>query len=161
MTAAPQSARPGWFVPSNRLSRLLHGLDRSRFAEHVSRAQSEVDRIAPALAATLHVDIRTLAALCRGDETAVFQNCRAIGLAALAVVESARLGGRPMVADAAAGLWEMIEALSSRGVWHSDALRLHADSLAALSALPDKPEEAATILSELRRLRASVGAATR
>lgn len=151
---------PGGFVPRNRLAPILEGLDRARFAEHVNRAQNELDRIAPALATGLDADVRALAAQCRGEEMEVFEHARAIGLAALTVVEGARLAGLPMLAEASAGLWEMIDALSSRGVWHSEALRVHADSLAALSSLADETPEAATILSELRRLRAAVGAST-
>lgn len=151
----------GGFMPLNRLSPILHGLDRARFAEHVTRAQTAVDRITPGLAASLGSDVCALATRCRGQEMDVFEHCRSIGLMALAVVEGARLAGRPLLADAATGLWEMIEALSNRGVWHSEALRVHADSLAVLSTLTDETEEAATVLSELRRLRAAVGAITR
>lgn len=149
---------PAAFAPHNRLAHIVRGLDRIRFAQCVGRAQEAVDRIAPALAAGLDEDIRALATQCRQDEATVFEHAREIGLRALRIVETARLAGRPALADPAEGIWEMIDALTNRGVWHSDALRLHADGLAALSRLSDANETVVATLSELRRLRRAIGA---
>lgn len=146
------------FFPRNRLMAILQGIDRIRFAQHVRRAEAAIERLGPTQAAALSADIRAMAARCREDEASVFENCRPIGRAALRIIESARLAGRPGLAEAAEGIWEMVDALSSRGVWHTEALRIHADSLAVLSTLPTDGEDTRAIITELRLLRAAVGA---
>lgn len=145
------------FNPRNRLSHILTATDRSGFVDHVRHAEQALGHLTPAMAKALDEQIQSLDRLCRGEEAEVFVACRDIGLAALTVVESARLAGRPDVADTAEGVWEMIDALSTRGVWHTDALRVHADALIALSSDTVPSDQSATIISELRRLRLAIG----
>lgn len=146
------------FSPRNRLSAILSGTDRKTFAEHVATAEQAVQAIAPGLIEGLDDEVRALARLCRQDEAETFGQCREIGWLALSVVESARLAGRPGLASAAKGVWEMIDALSERGVWHTDALRVHADALAMLTDVEEGPD-ASAVTRELTRLRATIGAA--
>jgi hypothetical protein len=146
------------FTPRNRLSGILAGADRKTFADHVSSAEQAVQAIAPRLIESLDDEVRALAVLCRQDETETFARCREIGWLALSIVESARLAGRPGLASAAKGVWEMIDALSARGVWHTDALRVHADALTMLAVVEEGPE-AAAMTRALSRLRETIGAA--
>ena len=53
----------------------------------------------------------------------------------------------------------MVEALTERGVWHTDALRLHADALWRLTATEDGPDGLA-VTTELARMREALGAVT-
>lgn len=146
------------FSPRNRLSAILSGVERKTFAEHVCSAEQAVRVIAPALVERLDDDVRALARLCRQDEAETFGQCREIGRLALSVVESARLAGRPGLASVARGVWEMIDSLSARGVWHTEALRVHADILAMLAAVEEGPATSA-LARELTRLRETIGAA--
>lgn len=147
------------FVPRNRLSTILSGTDPSSFADHVAAAEKAVEAIAPDLIQGIGGDVRALIRLCRQDEEQVFGQCREIGRLALGIVEAARLARRPALADMARGIWEMIDALSERGVWHTDALRTHADALATLASVDDDGPVGAAIANELRRMREAIGAA--
>lgn len=147
------------FVPRNRLSKILSSLNRKAFAEHIEAAEREVERIAPVLGASIEGDVQALIRLCRQDEADIFAQSREIGWLALKIVESARLARRPELADAAEGVWEMIDALSARGVWHTEALRVHVEALLALTAEPGiDPVQKQVIARELIRMRAAVGA---
>ena len=148
------------FVPRNRLSKILSGMDRKTFEAHVQNAEREVERIAPLLGESIEGDVRSLIRLCSQDEAGIFGQCREIGWLALRIVESARLARRPELAEAAKGVWEMVEALSDRGVWHTDALRLHADALQALtSGSQIDADGTAAIQRALLTMRAAIGAA--
>jgi hypothetical protein len=156
MSARPPSVA---FVPRNRLAKILSSLDRKAFAEHVEAAEREVERVAPILGQSIEGDVQALIRLCRQDEADIFAQSREIGWLALKIVESARLADRPQLADTAEGVWEMIEALSTRGVWHTEALRIHVEALLALTAdtALDEPHRR-VIAQELLRMRAAVGA---
>ena len=146
------------FVPRNRMARILSGLDRKSFADHVAGAESALAEIAPAVAESIEGDVQTLIGLCRRDEAEIFGQCRDIGRLALTIVESARLAGRPALAEAAQGMWEMIDALSARGVWHTEALRLHVDALTALVPAAANGPEGLAMTHELLRMRERLGA---
>lgn len=147
------------FVPRNRLSKILTSLDRKAFSEHVENAEKEVEKIAPVLGESIEGDVQALIRLCRQDEADIFGQCREIGWLALRIVESARLAKRPELAEAAEGVWEMIDALSTRGVWHTEALRIHVEALLTLtSEAGADANQRAVIARELIRMRAAIGA---
>lgn len=156
MSARPPSVA---FVPRNRLSKILSSLDRKAFAEHVAAAEQQVQRVTPILGESIEDDVLALIRLCRQNEADIFAQSREIGWLALKVVESARLANQPQLAETAEGVWEMIEALSTRGVWHTEALRIHVEALLALTSDPalDEPHRR-VIAHELLRMRAAVGA---
>ncbi|WGM31875.1 hypothetical protein KKHFBJBL_02125 [Brevundimonas sp. NIBR11] len=141
------------------MARILTGLDRKTFAEHVAGAEQAVRAITPRLVESLGGDVRHLVGLCRRGESETFGRCREIGLLALGVVETARLAGRPELAETARGIWEMVDALATRGVWHTDALRLHADALATLMGMEGDAPDGSAIARELSRMREAIGAA--
>lgn len=147
------------FVPRNRLSKILSSLNRKAFAEHIQAAEREVQRITPLLSESIEGDVLALIRLCRQDEADIFAQSREIGWLALKIVESARLAKRPGLADAAEGVWEMVEALTTRGVWHTEALRVHVEALLALTSERDLDESHRQVIArELLRMRAAVGA---
>ena len=147
------------FIPRNRLSKILSEVGGRTFDEHIEKAELEVERIVGALGESIENDIQALIRLCRQDEAEVFGQCREIGWLALQIVEGARLAKKDQLARTAEGVWAMIEALSTRGVWHTDALRLHADALGAqASTTPIDPEGLAAIERELVQMRTAIGA---
>ena len=148
------------FVPRNPMARILSGLDRKSFADHVAGAEQAMQALSPGLVQSLDSDVGALAQLCRQEEDAVFGQCREIARLALTIVETARFAQRLGLALAAQGIWEMVEALTERGVWHTDALRLHADALGKLMAAEDGPEGLA-VTTELARMRETLGAAAK
>ncbi|MBX9709246.1 MAG: hypothetical protein K2X61_15090 [Caulobacteraceae bacterium] len=159
MTASAPSVS---FVPRNRLAKILTSLDRKAFAEHVRNAEQELNRLAPILGESIEGDVQALIRLCRQDEADIFGQSYEIGWLALKIVESARLAKRHELADAAEGVWEMIDALTKKGVWHTEALRVHVEALLALLALSSDPGTDAAqrqvIARELLKMRTAVGA---
>lgn len=148
-----------FFVPHNRLAKIVSALDRRSFAEHVASAKQEVEAIAAVLAESLHGDVQILIRMCRQDEVDIFAQSREIGWLALRIVETARLTRREELARAAEGVWEMIEALAERGVWHTDALRLHVEALNALTTSVDIDDEGHSLMDQaLIRMRQAIGA---
>lgn len=148
-----------FFVPHNRLSKIVSSLDRRSFAEHVARAEEEVEAVAAVLAESLNGDVQILIRMCRQDEADIFAQSREIGWLALRILETARLGRREELARAAEGVWEMIEALSERGVWHTDALRLHVEALNALTSSIDIDDDEQIVMDQaLVRMRQAIGA---
>lgn len=147
------------FVPRNRLAKILSGMNRKAFEEHVQNAEREVEQIAPILSESIEGDVQSLIRLCRQDEAEAFGQCREIGWLALRIVESAGLARRPELAEAAKGVWQMIEALSERGVWHTDALVLHSDALQALTSGPQMDAEGMAAMEQaLLAMRTAIGA---
>lgn len=147
------------FVPRNRLSKILTAMNRRAFTEHVENAEKEIEKIVPVLGESIGGDVQALIRLCHQDEADIFAQSREIGWLALKIVESARLARHPELADAAAGVWEMIDALSTRGVWHTEALRIHVEALLALtSEAGADPSQRRVIAHELIRMRAAIGA---
>ncbi|MFY7852416.1 MAG: hypothetical protein ACOVQ6_11590 [Brevundimonas sp.] len=156
MTARPQSVE---FIPRNRLSKILAALNRKAFAEHVQNAEREVERLAPILGESIEGDVQALIFLCRQDETEIFANSFEIGWLALKIIESARIAQRPELANAAEGVWEMIDALSKRGVWHTEALRVHVEALLALSSEAGADAAQRQVIARaLLKMRTAVGA---
>ncbi len=148
------------FVPHNRLAKVLFGMDRKAFEERVKNAEQEVERIVPSLSQSIKGEVQSLIRLCRQDEAEVFGQCREVGWLALSIVESASLAKRPELAEAAKGVWEMTEALSNRGVWHTDALVLHIDTLETLiSGSPIDADSRTAMVRELLAMRTAIGAA--
>ena len=45
-------------LPGNRLAKILSGMDRKAFAEHVQNAEREVERIAPILSESIEGDVQ-------------------------------------------------------------------------------------------------------
>ena len=153
------AARENAFWSESRLSVLLADLTPDVALEYVLSAEREVERIAPHLGNGIQEDVLALIGMCCQDEAEIFSQCREIGHLALRIVESARLVRMMALADTAKGVWEMTEALSDRGVWHTDALKLHVKALQALaSGTLIGVEDIATIQQELHRMRASIGA---
>ncbi len=146
------------FVPRNRLARFLSTMSRRDFDECIDNAEREIERIAPILGESLEGDVQALIRLCRQEEVEVFGQCREIGWLALRIIESARIANRPELADTAKGVWEMIDALSDRGVWHTEALRLHAEALQALIGGTALGEEDLAIMErQLLKMRTAIG----
>lgn len=145
------------FKPRNRLTQILTAADGTGFRDHVTRAERAIGELEVDISSGLQAQVAALSALCQGGEAEVFEACREIGLTALNLVESARLAGRPDVAQLAEGVWDMIDALTARGIWHTDALRVHAAALGLLLANSKPGGPASAVIAELKRLRTAIG----
>lgn len=145
------------FKPRNRLAQILSRSGGSDFIDHVARAEKAIGDLAPKMSKGLKAQVETLSNLCLGSEAEVFEACREIGLSGLTLIESARLAGRWDLAEIAEGLWQMIDALTARGIWHTDALKAHVATLRLLSSDAGSPDLSPTLIAELQRLRAAIG----
>jgi len=93
----------------------------------------------------------------QGEEV-LFAECRTLSDAALNVAEVAGAAGMDALGEVARGISAMVESLTTSGVWHSDALKLHLDALALINQAGGRmTEENKVILARLRGMRATVG----
>ena len=110
----------------------------------------------PRVAVQQHREV--LARLANKPESELFAQSEALGAAALAICEVASVCDMAAVGEAAQGVYAVVRALRSHGLWHTAALTAHIRSLLLLTSDP-APTEAETrkILDRLTGMRAFVG----
>jgi hypothetical protein len=148
------------FIPRNRLAKMLTAAERRAFQEHVARAQAALDARKADVRERLKIDVAALLRMCAAPEEEVFAESAAIGWAASAVLEGAAAVGEAEIAEAAAGVWDIVEALRTRGVWHTEALQVQVQALRLLSSgRALSAGERAAVADRLTRMRGVIGAA--
>lgn len=146
------------FNPKNRLAMIVGKAGDSTFETLTTNAERNLVSAGDTLRAFVREQMVIMQSFGAKAEDVVFAQSRTLAAAALAVAEVAGAAGSPALSEAARGVIVMIEALSSHGVWHSEALRLHIEALARLSADPPPSEaEARGVVNMLEALRNSVG----
>ncbi|MBX9574817.1 MAG: hypothetical protein K2X07_04175 [Caulobacteraceae bacterium] len=154
MTDAPK----GLFVPPNRLAKIIDAPGARDFDVLVAQAEQQIDRVRPLVEEGLQQAIAHLIAQCSRPEDQVFSEAHAVALAAGHVVEDAAVVGQMHIAAAAAGVAELMNALFSDGVWHSEAIEVHIAALRLFKAPhPPTPEQIALVLRQLAEARAVIG----
>lgn len=146
------------FTPQNRLARVLSALQGAAPERLVADAETRVARLEMAICAYVRDRLAPIMAFADLDEAALFARCQELGAMSLDISEVAGAGGLVAIGEAARGISAMIEGLVDRGVWHTDALKLHLDALALLSQTP--PPGAAqieAIMDQLLTMRRAIG----
>ena len=146
------------FTPVNRLALAIGGNCDPTTDSLIAQAAAQVDALKPGLRDYVTQMRATLAALASQSEELIFAECREIAAAALNICDIAGAAGLESTGEAARGIHAMIDALITKGVWHTDALKLHLDALSLLNSDPPPSEAAARkILSDLKAMRDWVG----
>lgn len=144
------------YVVRNRISGALLSKDGPTVDSLVSDADARVALLADRIGAFVAGKVAVLATYADQPEEALFGGCQAIGEPAMNIAEVAEAAGMDAVGAVARGICVMLDGLISRGIWHTDALRLH---LRALTLVHGQIGQAAglTMVEELRSLRFSLG----
>lgn len=153
MTSAPR----GVFYPDNPLARILGGPDSEPFDVLVKRAEAAVDALRPESEAALIADLKALIDACEQPEIEIFAMAGDLRVMACHLLENALQAGRRDVARISEGVVDLIEALFTSGVWHTEALLLHTAALKVLaSGVRLSEADLARIQEELARLRDAI-----
>jgi len=146
------------YAVKNRISEALLSKDGPTADSLVSDADGRVARLAGRIGAFVDGKVEHLSHWAEMPEDALFSGCQAIGEPAMNIAEVAEAAGLDAVGSVARGLCVMVDGLVSRGIWHTDALRVHLRALVVVHAQSGKQDpDNLRIVEELRALRAALG----
>ncbi len=146
------------FTPENPLAEIIGGPDDPTVASLTRDAETRVGALRDQIRRHVAQQHAILAKYAAGPEEEVFANCRAIATAARSISDVAGAADMESVGEAARGIFALIEALGSRGVWHTDALKLHIGTLALFNSdAPPTRGDAAQMLKRLKSMRDWIG----
>ncbi|MFC3070607.1 hypothetical protein [Phenylobacterium soli] len=148
------------FTPENRLAKILETIDAPTAAELVNDAECRVAQLSEAIHGYVEAKLQEILVFATQSEEVLFAECQTLADAAMNVAEVAGAAEMEAIGEVARGISAMVEGLTTSGVWHSDALKLHLDALALVNqnggGLTDENK---TILARLRGMREAVGVA--
>ena len=144
--------------PAGGLGAILVETGGRTITDMVAEAESRVATLSSAIRAYSAEQVREILDIYRRGEVAMFTESRTVSTLAMNIAETASVAHMTALGEAARGICAMIDALIDDGVWHTEALAAHINSLALLSR-PEAPgeKEAAPIIARLAALRAAVG----
>lgn len=146
------------FTPENPLADIIGGPDDPTVASLARDAETRVHALRDQIRAHVAQQHVILARHADGPEEDVFANCRSIATAARSISDVAGAADMETVGEAARGIFALINALGSKGVWHTDALKLHIDALALFNSdAPPTRSDAAQMLKRLKSMRDWIG----
>ena len=146
------------FTPDNPLAEIIGGPDDPTVACLTRDAETRVGALRDQIRSHVAQQHAILAAYAAGPEEEIFANCREIALAARAISDVAGAADMESLGEVARGIFALISALRSKGVWHTDALKLHIDTLALLNRdTPPTRCDAGQMLKRLKGMRDWIG----
>jgi hypothetical protein len=146
------------FTPENRLAKVLASLEGKTEAELVGAAEARVARLEAVIRDYVKEKLARLLDYARIGEEALFAECRDLGAQANDIAEVASAAGLTAIGEVARGIGAMVDSLIRRGVWHTDALRLHLDALVLLNQRSGANDaDDAIMLERLRGMRSAIG----
>ena len=132
------------YAVRNRLSGAVLSKDGPTVDSLVSDADARVALLADRIGIFVAGRVAILAGWAEQPEEALFGGCKSIEEPAMGIAEVAEAAG--------------LDGLVSRGIWHTDALRIHLRALTVVHAESGQPGSAnLMIVEELQSLRASLG----
>ncbi len=148
------------FTPENRLSGIMGDPAGRTVRELIADADGRVSKLSDTIRQYVGEVREKILLLAHQPEDLIFAECKELATMACAICDVAAVAGLQHTGEAARGIYMMVDALLTRGVWHTDALKLHAHALALLSEEP-APSDAAVeqILFNLKAMREWVGVA--
>lgn len=144
------------YAVRNRISEALLSKDGPTIDSLVSDADARVARLADRIGVFVAGRVAVLAAYAEQPEEALFSGCKSIAEPAMSIAEVAEAAGLEAVGAVARGICVMLDGLVSRGIWHTDALRIHLRALALVHGQAGLPA-GLMMVEELRSLRSSLG----
>lgn len=146
------------FQPHNPLADIIGGPEDPTTTSLTRDAETRVLGLRDQIRAHVAQQHAILARLAGGPEEVIFANCLEIGRAARAISDVAGAADLESAGEAARGIFALISALSCKGIWHTDALKLHVDALALFNSdSPPNNRDAAQMLTRLKSMRDWVG----
>jgi hypothetical protein len=146
------------FTPENRLAKILLTLDAPNADDLVTEAEVRVGRMSEAIRGYVASKLEEVMRYATQGEDVLFAECRTLGAAALNVAEVAGAARLETIGEIARGISAMVDNLITSGIWHTDALRLHLDTLALVNQGDGGRTPANDqILARLRNMREAVG----
>lgn len=146
------------YAVRNRISEALLSKDGPTADSLVSDADRRVAHLAGRISTFVAAKVQHLSHWADLPEDALFAGSQSIEEPAMNIAEVAEAAGLDAVGSVARGLCVMVDGLTSRGIWHTDALRIHLRALAVVHARSGEPGPAnRRIVEELQALRASLG----
>lgn len=146
------------YAVRNRISEALLSRDGPTVDLLVSEADARVALLADRIASFVAGKVAFLSTWAEQPEEALFGGCQAIGEPAMNIAEVAEAAGLDAVGAVARGICVMLDGLVGRGIWHTDALRVHLRALALVHGQSSQPGSAGgAIAEELQALRLSLG----
>lgn len=147
------------FTPENRLSDIIGGPDDPTAASLIRDAETNVWSLRDQIREHVAEQHAILARRAKGSEEEIFADCHAIAAAARSISDVAGAADMETVGEAARGIFALINALGCKGIWHTDALKLHIDALALFNSdTPPSRSDSIQILKKLKAMREWVGA---
>jgi hypothetical protein len=147
------------FTPENRLADIVGESDDPTVASLVRDAENRVFGLRDQIRRHVAEQHAVLARLAHAPEEEIFADCHKIAAAARGISDVAGAADMEAVGEAARGIFALINALGCKGVWHTDALKLHVTALALLNSdTPPSRGDAVQILKKLKAMREWVGA---
>ncbi len=146
------------FTPENRLADVICDPEAPTAASMVRDAEGRVWAMRDQIRAHVSQQHAILTERAKGSEAEIFADCQQIAEAARAISDVAGAADLEALGEAARGIYALINALGCKGVWHTDALRLHVNALALFNSdSPPSRGDAAQILKRLRAMREWIG----
>jgi hypothetical protein len=142
----------------NRLAKIIGQLGGVSSGELVRDADGKVQDLSGEIRAFVQENLTPLLGYVGKSEDVLFADSRKLGGYARNIAEVAGAAGMEGVGEIARGISSMIDNLSASWLWHSDALKLHLDSLALMNqgAALDRDAQA-LVLNRLQTMRQAVG----
>lgn len=142
----------------NRLAKILQGLGGASVNELVRDAEGKVVDLEGKIRGFVQENLKQLLAYAGKGEDVLFADARKLGGYARDIAEVAGAAGMEGIGEVARGISAMIDNLRSNGLWHTDALKLHLDSLLLLGQGPALGrDEQALVLKRLQTMRKAIG----
>lgn len=146
------------FMPENRLADIIGGPDDPTAASLVRDAETRVFALRDQIRQYVAEQHAILAERADAPEELIFADCQQIAHAARSISDVAGAAGMETLGEAARGIFALINALGCKGVWHTDALKLHVDALALFNSdAPPGNSDSVQILKRLRAMRDWLG----
>lgn len=146
------------FTAENRLSKALLSQDGPTVDSLIADADARVALLTDRIRVFVAGKVALVAAYAEQSEDALFAGCRDIGEPAMNIAEVAEAAGMGAVGAVARGICVMLDGLVTRGVWHTEAMRVHLRALTLVGGQGGGPgSPPLTIVEDLRTLRRSLG----
>ena len=146
------------FTPENRLAPILGGLAGETPNQLIAEADARVGALRGVIRNYVAKGLEVIAGYATADESILFAESATLGDVARGVAEIAGAAGMETIGEIACGICAMIESLTTNGVWHTEALRVHINALKLVNQGAvgrDATDDA--ILRRLSAVRAAVG----
>jgi hypothetical protein len=148
------------FTPENRLSKVLDGPGATEKRLLIAAAEERVAERASAIAAFVRAEVQRILAYSAQSDATLFAECWTLEGLALKVAEVAGAAGMEAIGDVTRGIAATVNNLRGTGALHTEALRVHIQSLALVSqGSGGRTRENEVVVDRLATMRRMIGIA--